>query len=290
MSRSHPANRSSLVIAVAAFAMLAGCTHRATVQVDGTVPVAENVTSIRIELDNGTLDVAVPEDPKVSDAVSYKGGVRMEAPDDAQLKKLVGLQHGFVAAPDTDDPTVLVIRGPRLPAGVQGMIAYEGHVRIPAGMPLEVVVSNNGHVTLVGRRADSKIKTRRGDLRFDNCTGAIKATTGQGNVIAYDHRGDLDVRCRGGDMQAFVVEPGDKLTLSTGKGTVQCHVPASIECKVDARAETGRIGNDFEFEVTKPSPYSAAMTGAKGGGRTKVILRTAAGHIAMRKLQPRKSD
>lgn len=288
MSRIDRANRPFLAIAATALAVLGGCAHRATERVGGTLTIPKGVTSIRVELENGTLDVATPEDPKLVTEVSYKGGFRMDAADAEQLKQVQAGANELVAEVDGEDPTVLVIRGPRLPGGVQGMIAYEGHVRVPAEMPLEIVVTNNGHVTLVGRRAASKVRTHRGDLRFDNCTGAIKATTGQGNVIAYDHRGDLDVRTQSGDMQVFVVEPGEEITLWTGKGTVQCHVPETIECKVDARVETGRIGNDFDFEVTKPAPYSAAMTGIRGGGRTKVVLRTAAGHIAMRKLQPRK--
>ena len=79
--------------------------------------------------------------------------------------------------------------------------------------------------------------------------GAIEANTGQGMLIAFDHEGDIDVRTGLGDMQVFVVKPGDQITLSTGKGTVQCHVPGDIGCEVDARAEIGRIGNDFGFEV-----------------------------------------
>jgi hypothetical protein len=290
MSRTDRATRPFLAIAATVLAVLPGCTHRAIDQVDGALPIPAGVTSIRVELENGTLDVAPPEGAEQAAQLAYMGGVRMDASDDQQLQQLVASRHQLVAAVDAEDPTVLVVRGPQLPAGVQGMIAYEGHIRVPVAMPLEVVVANNGHVTLVGRRAPSKVRTRRGDLRFDDCRAAIKATTGQGNVIAYDHRGDLDVRSQGGDMQAFVVEPGEVLTLSTGKGTVQCHVPESIDCRVDGRAEIGRIGNDFEFDVTKPSPYSAAMTGIRGGGRTKVVLRTAAGHIAMRRLQPRKSD
>ena len=283
-----PSSLPPLATAISVLLLAAACSHRATDQVEGAVPLPEGVERLRIELENGTLDVATIEEGADARVLTFGGGIRMDAADDGQLQQLVSMDHHLVGALDPEDPAVFVLRGPSLPAGLQGMIAYEGHVRVPASMPVQIDVANNGHVTLVGRRAATEVHTGRGDLRFEQCVGAVKATTGQGNVIAYEHRGDLDVRSQGGDMQAFVVEPGPVLTLSTGKGTVQCHVPEGISCRVDARAETGRIGNDFELEVTKPSAYSAAMTGRLGDGASKVVLRTAAGHIAMRRLDPRK--
>jgi hypothetical protein len=280
-------SRSTVAIVLTSLLLACGCAHRETVQVAGELPLPAGVTSVRIEIDNGTLDIAPLLEGASADRVTFEGGLRMDAVDDAQLAQLVTSEQQFVADADPDDPTVLRIRGPRAPEGVQGMIAYEGHVRIPADMPLEVVVQNNGHVTMVGRRAMSRVRTRRGDLRFDDCQGGVKATTGQGNVIAYEHGGDLDIRSQNGDMQAFVVAPAEKVTLSTGKGTVQCYLPPELGCEVDARAETGRIGNDFGFEVSKPSAYSSAMVGARGGRETRVLLRTAAGHIAMRALARR---
>jgi|GEM_PF-3095123 len=265
----------------------AGCAFRATDKVAGAFTVPPGVKLLRVEIENATLDVGLPLEGAPTAQITFKGGVRMDAADDAQLHELMLVEHGLVAALDPEDPTVFVVKGPRTPSKVRGMIAYEGNLRVPASMPLEVVVANNGHVTMVGRRAACSVQTRRGDLRFEDCAGGIKATTGQGNVIAYDHRGDLDVRSQGGDMQVFVIEPGDRLTLSTGKGTVQCYVPKSIDCQVDARAEIGRIGNDFGFEVKKPTAYSSAMIGSRGRPKTRVLLRTAAGHIAMRALEPR---
>ena len=106
-------------------------------------------------------------------------------------------------------------------------------------------------------------------------------------LIAFGHRGDLDVRSGSGDMQAFVEQPGAKITLSTGKGTVQCHVPDDLAFEVDARAEIGRVGDDFGLMVQKVGDYSASLAGKVGAGTTKIVLRTAAGHIGLRKLRPR---
>lgn len=266
---------------------LGACAHRSVENISGAHPYGATIKRVRIEMANGSLGIVAPEAGSDENTVFYAGGLRRDANDAEDLAKLDAVPAALTAAPDPEDPTTLVIRGPEAPDGVSGMIAYEGSVRLPPGMPLEVQVRNNGHITMVGRRAFTKVRTRRGDLRFEGCHGGVEANTGQGVLIAFDHEGDIDVRTALGDMQVFVDRPGDEITLSTGKGTVQCQVPDDFDFEVDARVEIGRIGNDFDFEVRKVGEYSAAMTGSKGAAKTKVILRTAAGHISLIK---RKSE
>ncbi|MFK7738739.1 MAG: DUF4097 family beta strand repeat-containing protein [Planctomycetota bacterium] len=283
---SHPTRSGgrwrALIAGILVALPLAGCAHRSTATVAGSLAIPADVFRVRIEVSNGTIDIGAQDEANPSDDIVYKGGVRRDAGSAEELTQLNAVPIELTAELDPEAKDTLVIRGPRAPAGVTGMIALEAGIRIPAGLELEVVVTGNGHVTMVGRRARSKVETRRGDLRFEDCRGGIEAHTGQGVLIAFEHRGDLDVRTDNGDMQAFVEEPGEVLTLATGKGTVQCHIPEDLEFEVDARAEMGRIGNDFRVPVRKIGDYSAAMTGKIGAGDTKIILRTAAGQIDLR--------
>ena len=262
-------------------AVMGSCANRSVVTTQGALSYGPNVKKIRIEMTNGTLDVAVLEEGASASKVTWQGGLRRDSLSEEGLIEIEKVPTMLSGALDPDEPTTFVVRCPISPEGIEGMIAYEGSVRVLATMPIEVVVTNNGHVTMVGRRAFSKITTRRGDLRFEQCSGGIEANTGQGVLIAYDHEGDLDVRTGLGDMQVFMTTLGEQVTLSTGQGTVQCHVPWESEFEVDARAEIGRIGNDFDFEVRKVGEYSAAMTGVRGKGDAEVILRTASGHISL---------
>jgi hypothetical protein len=230
---------------------------------------------------NGTLDLAAVLDGASQSEVTWKGGIRRDAGSASDLTTIETVVTDLSGAMDPEEPGTFVVTCPAAPAGVVGMIAYEGNIRVPAKLPLEIVVTDNGHVTLVERDAFSKVKTRRGDLRFQGCKGGIVANTGQGNVIAFDHEGDLDVRTGLGDMQVFIVKPDKLITLGTGQGTVQCYVPKGTEFEVDARAEIGRIGNDFDIEVRKVGDYSAAMAGIHISPKTRVLLRTAAGHISL---------
>ena len=239
------------------------------------------VQKIRIEMPNGTLDLATLQPGAPANKIEWQGGVRRDARTAEGLQQIEAVSIDLASAIDPQDPGTLILRCPSAPEGVIGMIAYEGNIRIPAKMPVEVIITGNGHVTMVGREAFSKVRTGRGDLRFEGCKGGVEANTGQGVLIAFDHEGDIDVRTGLGDMQVFVVKPGAQITLGTGQGTVQCKIPADTEFEVDARAEIGRIGNDFGVEVRKVGEYSAAMTGRVGSAATRIILRTASGHISL---------
>lgn len=282
MPRRWPLTPSRLPLALL-LACLAGCGglgHRSVAEVEGEVEIPAGIARVRIEVENGTVDIAAQTSARGA-VVSYQGGVRRAADTAEDLQKIESVPIELQAQPAADDPTTLVVRAPHLPPGIVGVVAFEAGIHVPADMPLEVVVSRNGHVVLDHRTASSKVSTARGDLRFQHCRGSVQARTGGGNVIAYDHEGDLDVRSGAGDMQAFVNKPGQTLTLDTGKGTVQCHVPAALEFDVDARVEQGRISNDFGLEVRTVDDFGAVMTGRRGAGSTQVILRTFSGYLQL---------
>jgi hypothetical protein len=259
-----------------------GLGHRSVAQAKGSIPIPAGVTVVRIELASGTVGIDAPTDPTAPAAAVWAGGVRRAADTAVELQQLEQVAVELAVVPDAARPGVLVLRGPSAPAGSNGVLAFELGVRVPAGLQIEVVVAGSGHVTIANRTGVTAVQTARGDLRFERCAGAVRAKTGSGNVIAFDHQGDLDLFTGAGDMQAFVRKPGGELRLVTGRGTVQCGVPATCEFELDGRAEVGRIGVDFGLAATKVGDFGAAVTGRRGAGSTKVVLRTASGHLAFR--------
>ncbi|MCA8951741.1 MAG: hypothetical protein KDE27_19690, partial [Planctomycetes bacterium] len=183
--------------------------------------------------------------------------------------------------PDPADPGTLVVRAPRLAAGVPRMLALELGLKLPAELAVGIAIEHNGHVTARDRRGPLTVTTGRGDLRFEQCAAPITARTGRGNVIAFDHAGDLVLETAVGDMQVFVRRPGERIRLDTGEGTVQCYIPPTTGFRLDARAQIGKCGSSFGFPVEHPSEYSAAMTGARGDERTEILLRTGKGHLSL---------
>jgi hypothetical protein len=257
----------------------AGQSHRSTANVKGSQPILAGIQRIRIEVENGTVGVA----PGAERVVRWAGGVRRAADSAAELAVLETLGGDLVPVVNPAEPDLLLLRGPRLPDGANGLLGFELGVHVPADLPLELVVLGSGHLTASARQAPTRATTGRGDLRFEGCAGGVTAKTGRGHVIAFEHRGDIDIHTMVGDMQVFVREPGSRIRLVTGRGNVQCHVPPEAGFVLDARAESGVCHNGFGLTTEKVGAYGGVMVGRQGAGDTKVVLRTAEGHLSMTK-------
>lgn len=273
--------------AVGALAMgllgaLAGCSgshgHRSTVDLSQSMPIGHEVRRVRLEIENGTVGVDVQEEP----SIAIGGGLRRAADTAAELAALETIPPRLLGAPDPADSSCFVLRGPTLgSAGTTGVLAYELGLRLPASLDLEIAVAGNGHVTVARRTGAVQVRTGRGDLRFEGCRGGVTAKTGRGTVIGFDLAGSIDLETAIGDMQVFVPGPGDLLRLRSGQGTIQCFLPKDAGFVCNARTETGRVGGAFGLPTETTTRFGMAMTGQHGDGRTKVVLVTGSGYIAL---------
>lgn len=268
------------LLGLASAACGGGLGHRSVAEFRGSAQLGPGVRKVVLDFENGTIGVAPSADPGAPPQVESWGGARRAADTAEMLARIEQVPLTLEVDDDSGQGEVLRLRAPRLPAATEGVIGVELSLRMPAGIELEIEISGSGHVTLGDREGRSVVRTGRGDLRFENCRGAVEARTGQGNVIAFGQWGDLDLRTMEGDMQAFVPRPGRVLRLWTGRGTVQCHVPPGLQFDLDARAEVGRIGSDFGLTATKVGDYGAALAARRGEAATEVVLRTGSGHLS----------
>lgn len=252
--------------------------HRSVAEEDYELPIGQETDRVRIEIQSGTVGVAAAAAP----VIAVSAGVRRAADSAEDLAAIERLPIRLAATTDPARPGTLVLRGAALPATHTGLFAFDLTLRLPPSIAVEVAVAGSGHVTMADRTGRIDASTGRGDLRFERCHAVVHARTGRGNVIAFDHRGDLRLVTDVGDMQAFVVQAGRELEMSTGHGTVQCVVPADLEFDVDARAEVGRIGADFDLAAERVGDFGASLVGRRGSASTKVVLRTGKGHLAFR--------
>lgn len=285
MKPSNPLAIGSRRLALAAMlpiVLVAACDgalgHRSVAEMAGSLPIGQSIRKVRFEIQSGTVGM----DSQAERAVRYGGGVRRAADSAPELAALEAIPVELVAEPDPAEPTTLVVRGPAIPAtGPRGVLGLELGLHVPPDLPVEIRIAGSGHVTVANRRAPLVVHTGRGDLNFQACEGATEARTGRGNVIVFDHRGDVDIRTMTGNMQVFVREPGTRIRLDSGQGTIQCYVPPTTGLRLDARAQIGRCGSSFGFAHETIGTYGAAMVGERGDGRTGIVLRTGSGHLSL---------
>lgn len=272
--------RTALVGLLTAAAACSGSLgHRSVAELASDLPIGPEVRRIRIVVPDGPIGI----DHGEARTVEIRGGVRRAADSAEELAALERIALTFTAAPDPEDPTLLVVRAPeRGPNDPVGVFAFELGIRLPAELPLEVQIAGNSSVVIANRRAPTTVGLGRGDLRFENCHGGIDARTGRGQVLAFGCHGDVDLHTKVGHMQAWVDEPGRQLRLVTGQGTIQCFVPAELGFELDARAETGEVhASAFGLEEERVGRFGAVMTGTRGDGRTRIVLRTGSGHLSL---------
>ncbi|MGE3173655.1 MAG: hypothetical protein AB7O97_13610 [Planctomycetota bacterium] len=271
-----------MALALAAAACLASCSgrlgHRSVRPTGGSLPLPAGLQVLRIEIQNGRLEVR----PGGRDAVAYEGHIRCGADTAEDLQRFEARGAELRLEADPAAPGTWVLRGPtRPPELMSGVLGVEVRVTAPRDLPLEVRIEGSCDIDVADREAPTSIETRRGDVKCMACHGATRVRVGTGVLIVNDHRGDLDIETRMGQMQVFVREPGELLRLVSGNGDVQCIIPPSTGFRVDARAETGKVHTSFGLPVDRVTAYSAVMTGQRGDGRTEIVLRTGSGHLSL---------
>ncbi len=251
--------------------------HRSVATLQGELPIPAGTTQIRVEIENGSLDVRVGE----PGSVRYRGQVRRAGDTKEQLAAFEAVGAELRAEQDPKDPATLVIRGPSRPAGEQiGVLAIESILEIPDGIGVTLAVTGSGNLAVNTRSAPVDLRCGRGDVRCKGTAAGAIVRTGRGNVILDDHSGDADVEIGVGDMQVFVREPKQRVVLVTGMGNVQCILPPEAQFRADARTQTGKLANGFGMPIEKDG-YRATMVGQRGDGRTELVMRSGKGHLSL---------
>jgi hypothetical protein len=272
--------------------VLPACSHRSMAEMKGELALPEGVRTARVVVQNGSVAVKAGTERKIR----YSGGIRRSGATAEILARLEQVPNLLSASADPADPTLLVITAPAIPADADAMrsiLGCEFTLVLPAEIEVDVQVVGipggigSGHLVVSDRRADVRMSTGRGDMRLENCRGSARLRTGGGMSIVIGHEGNLDLQSRGGDIQAFLRQAADDILLATGQGNVQCHVPRETGFRLDARTEMGKLANGFGLPMERVQDYGGVMRGTHGDGRTRIVLRSASGHLSMTHTVPR---
>jgi DUF4097 and DUF4098 domain-containing protein YvlB len=136
-----------------------------------------------------------------------------------------------------------------------------------------------GSIRLQGARGRVEARTAGGSIDLLQMRNAIRASTSAGGILA-----QVDA-----DLKMFVASE-----LQTSAGDIQVFLPANLPLTVDATIDMAaghKIVSDFPLNIQKEgeafAPTKVWGEGALNGGGEVLRLRTVAGNIEIRKLDPR---
>ncbi|MGE5345687.1 MAG: DUF4097 family beta strand repeat-containing protein [Acidithiobacillales bacterium] len=154
----------------------------------------------------------------------------------------------------------------------------------------DLIASTLGGDVRVGSvSGDARLETTGGDIVLRSSGGSVKAVTSGGDITLRNVRGPVVAQTTGGEVFCQIVsveKPG--VEAATGGGDVTLVLPANYRGDVDVRV-TG-VGTEGDYILSQFPDIAVVKTeglqkaeGKLGGGGPKILVRTAAGLVRIRK-------
>jgi DUF4097 and DUF4098 domain-containing protein YvlB len=160
--------------------------------------------------------------------------------------------------------------------------------------------TSGGHITLVGSSGTADLHTSGGHIEIGQVEGSVKADTSGGNIIIDSAGATVDAQTSGGNIKVKEVmgtinastsggsvearisqQPQGDCSLRTSGGSVTVYLASDIAVDLDAEAGWGGVSLDMEVTGTIKK---GAVRGTINGGGPKLLLRTSAGGVEVRKM------
>lgn len=152
-----------------------------------------------------------------------------------------------------------------------------------------VAATLGGDIRIGNVSGDARLETTGGDIVLKSSGGAVKAVTSGGEITLRKVRGPLVAQTSGGGIFCEIVSAEKAgVEVATGGGDVTLVLPANYRGDVDVRvtgvdAEGDYILSQFpDIAVVKLEGLQKGE-GKLGGGGPKILVRTTAGLVRIRK-------
>jgi len=246
----------------------------------------EKITSVRVQLVGGRVDVVAHDGPGARIEVHDVDGRPLEVSlADGELR--VGYQFTLGGW----DGFLERFRNFRGKDRADVHIAVPRHVATKLG-----TVSAEG--LLAGISEDSSVSTVTGSLVVDGTRGRLAAKTVSGEIVVRDHAGDLRLNSVSGELAASgrlslvqantvsgaltldVTAGTSSVTASTVSGDVTVRLPQGHGVQVKAQSVSGRIVIDGE-DYKGSGPGQRKVDLRTGDGECFVQASTVSGHVTV---------
>jgi putative adhesin len=171
------------------------------------------------------------------------------------------------------------MRGP-LQASTSG-----GHISLEACDGALNIETSGGKIESLAGSGTLNATTSGGSIGVRNFNGDTKVETSGGALNLENIRGRLSGETAGGSITAIIPAPvpGD-IKLETSAGGIEIAVPPDAGLDVKAETNIGGVRSDLPM-ITKHAGREGLQGTINGGGKS-MVLRTGAGHIAIKSTNP----
>lgn len=251
-------------------------------------PACDAVTSKR------TTEQNIPVQPGVAVHLSTRNGwiqVRPGRSGFVSLRahgRVVSLRKGEQGLDQLDtqvskEPGILKIRAyhPRDPAGRR--YQHSLVVTVPRQTSL-TLTADRGTLDVADLSGDVRGRTREGEIRIQDVTGALDLSTGAGNIQATGQFPRFRLETRLGEVRV-VLSPGTPLSADSSalsrRGAVSLTLPPGLPTTVVAEARKGQVVSDAPAQSKRPGWLRALLS----GGGPQITLVSFHGPVRVR-MQP----
>jgi hypothetical protein len=265
---------------------------------------------LSLRADIGSVKVEAGQTDELT--VEVRRHVEADTPEEAAAR-FAGWRLGFEQK-GNDVEVISGFHGTR-----RGRPSLEFRVSVPRRYNLELR-TGAGNVSVEGVEGEATAATSAGNLSFRDVVGRVNARTAGGNIRAEGVRGSVDAHTSGGSISVEraegrvtagtaggsirVAELAGEVEATTRGGNVAARMPRQMiaDCRLatsggkvvveldpasafdfDAQTRAGSVVTDFPVTMEGRLSGRSCKSSVNGGG-PKLVLRSAAGDIHLRKI------
>jgi len=151
------------------------------------------------------------------------------------------------------------------------------------------VSSDGGSIRIGNIDGDFNVRSSGGSINAGRVDGSVTAHSAGGPIRIKEVTNAVNVITQGGAVSTYISrQPQSDSSFVTTGGSVNLRLAENVRLTLDADVGAGSVLSDYPLPKREPS--SSIVKGDINGGGPKMIVRTAAGSLTLRKWDPANAD